>query len=132
MGEKLAPPPQPAVVAPPAVTGEMTESKLTATWHVGPDQPSAAAVLRIPELLTAARQGGVHGAYSSAAASHAPLNLAGKVAMIKDTLGLDGNLSVASAIHKAQEEVGCDARGNLNQQADALLFELVPTDVAPV
>ena len=39
-------------------------------------------------------------------------------------LGLDGALNLASAIQQAKQEVGCDAGGNLNAQADAILAEI--------
>lgn len=52
------------------------------------------------------------------------LNLAGKVVLIKDMLGLDANLNLAAAIRQAKQDVGCEADGSLNEQADALLLEL--------
>lgn len=59
------------------------------------------------------------------AAPTAALNLAGKVALIKDALGLDSSLNIASAIRTARQEVGLEIEGNLNEQADALLSELI-------
>ena len=53
------------------------------------------------------------------------LNLAGKVALIKDVLGLDSSLSIASTIDQAKQDVGCEPEGNLNAQADALLLEIM-------
>ena len=52
--------------------------------------------------------------------------LEGKVAVISESLGLDATLSITSAIRAAQEEVGCEAVGNLSEQSDALLNELLP------
>lgn len=57
--------------------------------------------------------------------SWSSLNLAGKVTLIKDVLGLDPNLNLASTIRIAKEEVGCEAEGNLNAQADALLQQIM-------
>lgn len=54
------------------------------------------------------------------------LNLVGKVALINSILGLESTPNIATAIEKAKESVGCDIDGNLSQQADALLHELMP------
>ena len=56
----------------------------------------------------------------------APTNLVGKVALIKEILGLDSSLNLASAIQQAKTDVGLDAEGSLIEQADALLVELTP------
>lgn len=58
--------------------------------------------------------------------SVSPTNLAGKVALIKEILGLDSSLNLASAIQQAKNDVGLEAEGSLIAQADALLFELTP------
>ena len=58
-------------------------------------------------------------------ASLADLNLAAKVTLIKDLLGLDSSLNIPSVIRQAKQAVGCEAEGNLNDQADALLLELM-------
>ena len=56
----------------------------------------------------------------------APTNLVGKVALIKEILGLDSSLNLASAIPQALAVVGLEAEGSLVEQADALLVELTP------
>jgi len=66
----------------------------------------------------------MHGSSSAAVPPTSALNLAGKVAVIKEALGLDSTLSIASTIQKAKEQVGDEVRGNLNEQADALLDQL--------
>jgi len=53
-------------------------------------------------------------------------NLVGKVALIKEILGLEAGLNIGSAIREAKAQVGCELDGNLNEQADAVLLELLP------
>jgi len=57
----------------------------------------------------------------------AGLSLEDKVTLIKTKVGLDPALTVAEAIRIAKQEVGCLAEGTLNEQAEALLFELMPS-----
>ena len=54
------------------------------------------------------------------------MNLASKVTIINELLGLEDNVNIGSALQRAKQEVGCKAEGNLNEQADALLRELTP------
>ena len=81
---------------------------------------------RATEMTTSSP--GIHRMPGSSLSAAVPptsaLNLAGKAAAIKEALGLDSTLSIASTIQKAKEQVGDEVRGNLNEQADALLDQL--------
>ena len=43
----------------------------------------------------------------------------------REVLGLDESLNIREAIVQAQQDVGCNTEGNLVEQVDALLHELI-------
>eukprot|EP00325_Prymnesiales_sp_UTEX-LB-985_P034181 CAMPEP_0174718366 /NCGR_PEP_ID=MMETSP1094-20130205/28721_1 /TAXON_ID=156173 /ORGANISM="Chrysochromulina brevifilum, Strain UTEX LB 985" /LENGTH=236 /DNA_ID=CAMNT_0015918451 /DNA_START=19 /DNA_END=729 /DNA_ORIENTATION=+ len=116
----LAPPvqvPAPAKVPAPA-------PKLAPT--PAPASAAVAAEPVVPEDVPTPTQSVPEASSSSAVPPTPEFNLVGKVKLIKELLGLDSTLNIASAIKTAQQEVGLEAKGNLNDQANELLLELTP------
>ena len=79
-----------------------------------------------PSADMSAQQG--RGEYASSAPPGQAVgyNLASKVELIREMLGLERGMDMVATLQEAQQTVGCRAEGSLNDQADALLFELVP------
>jgi hypothetical protein len=89
---------------------------------IGTDSPGAGSSTAAAQDAPAAKAKLASATPSPDAADE--LNLAGKAAMIRELLGLDGDLDISSTIEQANANIGFTAKGNLIEQADALLLEL--------